>query len=63
MSIAFCNGAWVVLGQIAYYYLDVGFAKYLMPVFEIPLFVALLGVALVAAGIRVPFITVEGEPF
>ena len=51
------------IGQIAYYYLDVGFAKYLMPVFEIPLFVALLGVALVAAGIRVPFITVEGEPF
>jgi hypothetical protein len=57
-----CPGAWVVLGQFAYYHLGVGFAKYLMPVFEIPLFVALLGVALVAAGVRVPFITVEGEP-
>jgi hypothetical protein len=57
-----CPGAWVVLGQFAYYHLGVGFAKYLMPVFEIPLFLALLGVALVAAGVRVPFITVEGEP-
>jgi hypothetical protein len=57
-----CPGAWVVLGQFAYYHLSVGFTKYLMPVFEIPLFVALLGVALVAAGVRVPFITVEGEP-
>jgi len=56
-----CPAGWVILGQYAYYHLGVGFGKYLMPVFEIPLFLALLGAALVAAGFRVPFITVEGE--
>lgn len=56
-----CPACWVILGQYAYYHLGIGFSKYLMPVFEIPLFLTLLGVFLVAAGFRVPFITVDGE--
>lgn len=57
-----CPAAWLVLGQYAYYQLGIGFAKYLMPLFEILLFLALLGVALVASRIRIPLITTEAEP-
>jgi len=55
-----CPGAWLTLGQYAHYGLGVEPAKYLMPVFEILLFLALLGVALTASGLKVPFITEEG---
>jgi len=63
IAIAFIAPAgWVVLGQYAYYHLGVGVSKWIMPVFEIPLFLVLLAIALVAAGIRLPFITVEEAP-
>ncbi len=57
-----CPGAWVILGQAGYYHFGIEFAKYLMPIFEIPLFIALLIIALVAIGLRIPSVTVEGEP-
>ena len=51
------------LGFASYYALGVGPAMYLMPIAEIPLMLVLLGVALVAAGVRVPGITsVEAKP-
>ena len=63
IAIAFISpGLWLVLGQFAYYQLHIDFAKYLMPVFEIPLFLVLLGVALVASGIKLPLITEGEEP-
>jgi len=52
-----CPAAWVVLGMYLHYGLGVEPAKYLMPVFEVPLFIALLGAALVAAGVKPPLIT------
>ncbi len=57
-----CPGAWIALGQAGYYHFGFKLGKYLMPVFEILLFIALLGVALVAIGFRVPFIVVDVEP-
>uniref|UniRef100_A0A7C3WT21 Uncharacterized protein n=1 Tax=Thermofilum pendens TaxID=2269 RepID=A0A7C3WT21_THEPE len=50
-----CPTAWIVLGMYAYYELGIVPAKYLMPVFETLLFIALLGTALVAAGVKLPF--------
>lgn len=55
-------GAWVILGQYAYYHLGLGFAKYLMPIFEIPLFIVLLIIALVASGVRIPLVVSGEEP-
>ncbi|RSN68608.1 hypothetical protein D9Q81_05680 [Candidatus Korarchaeum cryptofilum] len=54
-----CPGAWLFLGQYVTYGLHVESAMYIMPVFEISLFIALLGVALTASGFKIPFITSE----
>lgn len=57
-----CPGLWLVLGQLAHYHLGIEFAKWLMPVFEIPLFIALVGTLLTAAGVKISFITASAEP-
>jgi hypothetical protein len=58
-----CPTAWVVLGEYAHYGLGVEWAMYLMPVFEITLFIALLGTALTASGVKLPLVTAgEAKP-
>jgi hypothetical protein len=52
-----CPTAWVVLGEYAHYGLGIEPAMYLMPVFESPLFIALLGTALTASGVKLPLVT------
>ena len=57
-----CPSAWILLGQLTHYYLGVEFAKWFMPVFEILLFLGLIGTLLTAAGVKISFITAGAEP-
>ncbi len=54
-------GLWL-LSFYSYYAHGIESAKYLMPVFEILLFLSLLGVALVASGVNIPIITTRDKP-